>query len=684
MPGPAWLRYVVPCTLVLLSFPTLAQRETLEDTTHVLEEVTVQAYEAGRDPRELAASVDPVLKVDLGRMGNASLLPAFNMIPGVRMEERSPGSYRFSIRGSLLRSPFGIRNVKFYWKGLPLTDAGGNTYLNLIDPIALGRAEVIKGPASSLYGAGTGGAVLLEGHTNTDSGVHIGVQGGSYGALRYHAALDRDFGNSRLHVLYSNQRAEGYREQSEMKRNFLNLDYSLAWGKKDRLSLSFFSSNLRYETPGGLTLAQFGTDPRQARPATPTLPGAVEQEAHVANHTWFGGLTWLHLWNEDWSSRLSILAARSDFRNAAILNYETRNEANAGIRWTNEYDPAANDWLNIVTGLEYQVVGSTIQLRNNDGGTQGSAEISTDHVQAYSFTGFLQAEISLSPRLSLTTGASINLVEYHDDRTSFPPITASRKFSPVISPRFALLHKFSERASAFISVSRGFSPPTIAEIIPSTGIYNPTLNPESGWSYEAGFMARPHPNLSVELSVYDFRLTQAIVLQRDSSGADYFINAGNTQQPGVEFNVQWGKQIRGFVKSLRTRFSATYTHYRFGDYVNDGNDYSGNLLTGVSPFIGVAGIDLNFQKGLFLQVTGQWVDRIPLNDANTDYAIDYFLLGGRAGYRSPSGKLEFYFGVDNALDQRYSLGNDLNAAGKRYYNAAPRINYFAGISFRYP
>ena len=42
------------------------------------------------------------------------------------MEERSPGSYRLSIRGSLLRSPFGVRNVKLYLDDFIFTDAGGN------------------------------------------------------------------------------------------------------------------------------------------------------------------------------------------------------------------------------------------------------------------------------------------------------------------------------------------------------------------------------------------------------------------------------------------------------------------------------------------------------------------------------------------------------------------------------
>jgi len=64
------------------------------------------------------------------------------------MEERSPGSYRLSMRGSLLRSPFGVRNIKIYMDDLPLTDATGNTYLNLIDLNQLSSIEITSKPFS--------------------------------------------------------------------------------------------------------------------------------------------------------------------------------------------------------------------------------------------------------------------------------------------------------------------------------------------------------------------------------------------------------------------------------------------------------------------------------------------------------------------------------------------------------
>ena len=134
---------------------------TESDSIILLNEVIVSGFASRRPISEVPASIAYLDSRALERFNNTNLLPAVNLVPGVRMEERSPGSYRFSIRGSLLRSPFGVRNVKMYWNGLPITDGGGNTYFNLTDFSSIGSIEIIKGPGSSLYGAGTGGVVLL-------------------------------------------------------------------------------------------------------------------------------------------------------------------------------------------------------------------------------------------------------------------------------------------------------------------------------------------------------------------------------------------------------------------------------------------------------------------------------------------------------------------------------------------
>ncbi len=675
-------RYLVAICL-LCRMSAIAQSLTPADTTRILDTVKIEAYASNRKPADVAAAIGLLSGRDVKRFSEASLLPAFNVIPGIRMEERSPGSYRFSIRGSLIRSPFGVRNVKFYWNGLPFTDGGGNTYLNLIDPATLSRAEIIKGPAGSLYGAGTGGAVLLRSSAIQESSAGLSAQFGSFGSIRYGGYVEAASDVLDSRVQFTRQESSGYRAQSGMNRSAFNAEMSFKIDPSTLARVSLLYTDLYYQTPGGLTQTQYQSDPKQARPAAGSIPGAVEQQAAVYNKTLFSGVTVDHQWSKAWSTTIGLAGSTTDFRNPSIRNFETRKEKNLSARISNSLE--SSEWLKLTFGGEYQRFSSPITVTNNAAGSPGQTVISDDDIQSQTALGFVQAETELGHDVQLTIGASVNYLEYTDQRKAVnPPQNAVRKFNPVLLPRLALLKRLSRELAAYISASRGYSPPSVAEVVPSTGIYNPTLKPETGWSYEVG-VAGQLSGLDFRIALYDFRLEQAIVLQRDSSGADFFVNAGEVKQQGVELNVSWDKQFASWVRSLRLVTSVTYNHYRFGQYVYDGNDFSGNPVTGVAPWIAVIGADVLMGRGLYAQLTGTYTDRIPLNDANTDIASEYYLLGTRVGYRSKGRvPMDLYVGVDNALNQRYSLGNDLNAVGRRYYNAAPTANYYFGLSARLP
>ena len=84
--------------------------QNLSDTI-LLGEVIIKTYEQDARVKETPAAVHHFSANQLKNISQTSILPALNAVPGIRMEERSPGSYRLNIRGSSLRSPFGVRNV---------------------------------------------------------------------------------------------------------------------------------------------------------------------------------------------------------------------------------------------------------------------------------------------------------------------------------------------------------------------------------------------------------------------------------------------------------------------------------------------------------------------------------------------------------------------------------------------
>ncbi len=649
------------------------------DSTRLLSEVVVKSYAANKPITLVPASIAVVDSIQLQRFNNQSLVSAFNTIAGVRMEERSPGSYRIAIRGSSLRAPFGIRNVKFYWNGLPLTDGGGNTYLNLLDNASIEKIEVLKGPSGSLYGAGTGGVILLNGWSGKENQISVRSTSGRYGLFNFQAVAQGSIDKTKVALTYAHQQSEGYRQNSSTNRDAFSLQLQHAIGDRGVLSSSLFYTDLFYQTPGGLTQAQYDANPAQAR------TDAAGKKAAVYNKTFFGGLSYDHQWNEQWSIQVGAYGSITDFVNPSFLNYEKRKEENAGGRVETHYSFTNGSVKGKFTfGGEAQFFHSPIRNYDNVQGNTGTLLVE-DEIDSRLLIGFGQLEVDLPQNYSITIGSSYTFIDYKFNRlSSQPPIQQQRGFNPAFSPRVAILKKWNKNISVYGSVSEGFSPPTAAEVRPSTSSFNDSLQAETGVNYELGAKGSTG-RFSYEVALYYFSLDQTIVVQR-LNNADYFINSGNTDQKGAELTLAWTpfNNRHALLRSMKWWSSFTWNQYRFGTYNKNAIDFSGKQLTGVPPTIITGGVDLGLGKSFTFHSTIHYTDRIPLNDSNITNASDYLLLGAKLNYipRFPGRqRINIWLGADNLLDQKYSLGNDLNAAGNRFYNAAAKRNYFVGLSF---
>lgn len=668
----------------------LGQLPETKDTSQQLQEVVVSGYLSRQPLLQTPASVGVVNAVQLRSMTELSLLPAFNLIPGVRMEERSPGSYRLSIRGSLLRSPFGLRNVKVYMEDYPLTDASGNTYINLIDPKVIERIEVLKGPDGSLFGANSGGVILMDLHgRNKDSSeISVGLSGGSYGMIHENASLVNVSGKSRFSFNQAYQQADNYRQHSDLRRHYLQASGSLSYGKSHKVKMLVLYSGLQYQTPGGLTQAQYETDPSQARPATGFSPGAMEQEAGIFNNTLFAGITNELLISDQLRYVTSFFGTHTDFENPFITNYEIRREKNLGVRTFAEYvgKEKANIYWKWSLGLEGQQGWQEISNFENNGGIAGMP-IAGDEVNIRQIFYFTRLRVTSWNRLTTELALSLNANSYnYTGWTS----DGKRIFADQWMPRFAMSYLLNADLALRATLSRGYSPPTLAEIRSSNQIFDTYLQPESGWNREAGFrLTAWRGRLQADASVFRYNLSNAIVRRLDPAGVEYFVNAGGTKQTGIEtFISAWllPPQKTGAIRAVQMTGTFTYSHFIFSDYQDAVADYSGNRLTGVPQKVLVLGLTLRFPRDISLYTALNATSELPLNDANTVYAGEYHLLQAKLSWPLLNSKkigLEIFAGADNILNEKYSLGNDINAFGGRYFNAAAPLGFYGGVKARF-
>src|SRR5690554_802777 len=674
-----------------------------------LEAVEVRAYFTPRPYLRTTAAAAVLGTQHLRAQQGTTLIPAMNGIPGVRMEERSPGSYRLSIRGSLLRSPYGVRNVKIYLEDIPLTDAGGNTYLNILDPGALAGAEVLKGPDGSIFGANSGGVVVLRPAGSARiavhrargiaPGLHLQVQGGSYGLLHQQAGFSA--APSTRYDMSWNQwfaRSDGYRDHSALRK--LGLQTRHRWqylpDRANELRLLAVYGDLDYRTPGGLTAEQFEADPRAARPGSAVQPGAVEQNAGIRNRTLVAGLT------HDWpllegpgarlSHRITLFGSYTDFTNPFITNYEQRLEQNTGLRTYISFQRSLGDqhtpWIwQAQAGLEWQRGDYRIENYDNHGGRAG-AEQAIDELRAGSGTAFLRSALTYDEVWLLEASLSRNSAQ-HRFKNEFPH--AETEFQDYAlqaewMPRLALSYQSNPGMVWRALVSRGFSPPTTAEIRPADLQVNTSLRAEHGWNTEAGwrYQSADHRFLA-DLSLFQYRMQDALVRGTRENGAEFFQNAGRIRQRGMELSssawIDLGFALAPDQQPIEVNWSGSwaYSHFVFTEYALLQADHSGNSLTGVPRHTLSNTLRFLIHPTLDLWFTHQFTSRIPLNDANTHWSEAYQILQAKFRWKIPGSPLHVFGGGDNLLNQSYSLGHDINAFGHRYFNPAPLRNFYAGL-----
>jgi len=147
--------------LYLLSTPCLSQEE-MQDT---ITEVQIKALRLESNYLRTPLNINQVNVKSIRDLSQQlSLQEYISQIPGVFSLNATnyAQDLRISIRGFGARAAFGIRGVKLVVDGIPETTPDGQGQLDNLTLNTIERLEVIKGPASSLYGNASGGVIHIQ------------------------------------------------------------------------------------------------------------------------------------------------------------------------------------------------------------------------------------------------------------------------------------------------------------------------------------------------------------------------------------------------------------------------------------------------------------------------------------------------------------------------------------------
>lgn len=672
--------------VLLLSRVTAYSQENLQsekDTTVLtgkIDEVTITAFRSPYNLFNIPAPINVVTPLQLQIGSSLTTVEALNEVPGVLMQNGTLNTNRLTIRGIGSRTPYATNKIKAYFGEIPLTSGDGETTLEDLENTAIQKVEIVKGPSSSLFGAGLAGVVLFYPRTVTQNFVQNQTTVASFGTIK--DILSAGINDKKLNIfaLGAILKSNGYRENNETNRSNILINSIYNFTPKTSLQVLLKGTKMKAYIPSSLDLPTYRETPEQAAANWQKIEGFEE---------YTNGQFGISL-NISTDNNHKISAATfGSFRDANELRPFNRLMENSNyIGWRAYVQKTINDSHNkfiISSGIEFFREKYNWSTFSNS----ATADLLSDNVEKRQYENlFIQMESSFSDKYFISAGVNGNLTRFYytDEFTGNGDQSGNQSYQPIISPRLGANVVLNKKISLFGNVSHGFSTPTFEETLLPAGEINPDIEPETGWNAEIGFRSQFSDRVRFSASYYRIYIKNLLVARRTGEDAYVGVNAGKSLHPGFETEIRWNVTNPVKFPSLMLTGNATIANYHFGEFTDQEVDYSGNELPGTSKSTAFALANFNPDKNFSLNLWYRFTGEMAVNDSNTDYSDAFGITGFEAKYFGEINRFKFELktGVQNIFDIKYASMLAVNApsvGGKlpRYYYPGNPRNYFFSV-----
>ena len=615
------------------------QAQTGKDSTKVarsyaINEVVVTGTRSETDVRHFPMTVSVVGRPQLEASQQTSVLPVLNsQVPGFFSTSRGVMGYGVATGASGQMSLRGIGGPA--QAGLPTTGLlvlidGHPQYMGLMGhPIAdayqtmmAERVEVLRGPASVLYGSNAmGGVINIVTRKMQEDGIrtNINIGAGSYGSIQTEATNRIRKGRFSSTVTASYNRTDGHRADMAFEQYGgyakLGYDFTDNWKVWGDVNVTRFNAT----NPGSVMKPYIDNDQRITRGMTSfALENYYEKTS--------GALSFFYNWGDHWINDGYQPGGEP-------LQYRfNSNDQMLGVSWYQSVQLFQGNRLTV--GADYFHFGGEAWNQFFDGHRETSANKSLNEV-----AGYVDFRQDIAAWLTLDAGAR---VDYHSQ--------TGTEFIPQVGLAFHL----PENAEIKAMASKGFRNPTIREMYMFPP-QNPDLKPEKLWNYELSFSQRLMDNrLSYGLNVFYINGENLIIRLPNPNGSGMLNqNSGEIENWGAEANV-------GYQFNPVWSVMANYSWLHMENPVLASPEHK--LYGGV-----------NFRKGRWSASTGiQYVKGLYTDlDAATK---ENFVLWDMQGSFKATNYLSFYVRGENLLAQRY----EINAG-----YPMPKATFMGGVNINF-
>ncbi|MFS4468822.1 TonB-dependent receptor family protein [Maribacter sp. 2210JD10-5] len=613
-----------------------------------------------------------------------------NQVAGVYLLSGALNTNRITIRGVGARTPFGTDKLRLYFNGIPVTNGTGFSTIEAFDLENLGSIEVIKGPKATAYGTNLGGAILLNTSKNSivETKLSNNFSVGSYNMLKNNLSFRHSDEKFNLNLNYNHLETDGFRQNNRFKRNGILLTSEAFLGPSTTLGLVLNHIDYNAQIPSSLNQTDFEEDPTRAAGNWLAAQGFEDNKYTLT------GLSLEQKLGPSIKNSTSLFYSYLDHYEPRPFNILDEFTNGYGFRTQFEGNLKKSKFVFGAELYKDEYHWGTFQNNfadNNGNGSLLGDRLSKNKEFRNQLNLFGTLTYPLNNNLSIQGGLNLNKTDY-DFRDLFNNennTSAARNFDAILLPSLGIRHQ-TINTTLYANISHGFSNPGLEETLTPDGVINPEIAQEKGINYELGSDFSFFKNkLSVNAIVYRMNIKDLLVAQR--IGDDQFVgrNAGQTRHQGFELEVNSNLQVSKKITVI-PYLNYTLSDHSFIDFIDGEDNFSGNPLTGVPKHRIQSGLNI-LSKKLQLNLVHQFVDEIPLTDANSLSSDSFNVFNMQAKYQTilfSDFNLGLNFGINNIFDINYAQSVLINASSfggraPRYFYPGNGRNYYCGLRIQY-
>jgi len=676
-----------------------------------LQPVIVSANRERQSRQDAPMAISKITAVQIHDTKATALYQLLNKTSGVYMVDLGNEQHTMAIR-----QPITYNALYLYMEdGLPIRPTGifNHNSLYEINMSGVRDIEVIKGPASSLYGSNSVGGAVNFITQNPPAGTtgSVSVQGDNYHYRRVDANTGFSTGKFGLYAGgYIAHQKDSWQDYSDFDKYSANLKAKYDFDNRTGLTLSASYNNLDTQTPGTLDSANFynrsyGSNQRFTYRKVNAFRANVRLD-----HTWnIHNSTFFTAFFRDNSTAQLPSYYIADVRNSSGVYQSSNGQVNDqkfrsyGFLAQHRADFSfLHSRLIVGTYLDdspssYYAQSLNIQkdVVNNyyTGFTNTGIYIDDYRIKLFNYAAYTQYELHPAERLRITMGLRYDRVHYTFTNVLPPSNTRYKQQAindfDIVAPKLGLTYNFGNNKGLYTNYSVGFQPPETSSLYSSRQLS--PLKQANFNNYEfGGWFSALDKKMYVEISLYDLEGRNEIISQLLPDNTTQNQNVGATRHQGIEYSITYAP-----INQLTIRFNGTNARHTYLDYsevrtnIATGTSYNlvynGNRMSNAPAWI--ANSEITYKPGYFegFRISGEWqhINRYFTDPANTKTYAGYNIYNLRLGYDFKHDILRgmgIWFNVLNLTNNLYATTVTSNQYGDTYNAAPPRICTL-GISY---